>query len=147
MSWVRIWVHLVFTTYKSTPFLNSSEIRNVIFNHITENAKEKNIWMDSVGGHKQHVHCLISLGKDQTISGVLQLIKGESSFWINKNKIVQGKFAWQDDYWAVSVSESHLEQVRKYIQNQEEHHRTKSFDEEIDEFMKKYGWNYIQEKE
>jgi REP element-mobilizing transposase RayT len=119
----------------------------VIFNHITENAKEKNIWMDSVGGHKQHVHCLISLGKDQTISGVLQLIKGESSFWINKNKIVQGKFAWQDDYWAVSVSESHLEQVRKYIQNQEEHHRTKSFDEEIDEFMKKYGWNYIKEKE
>jgi len=147
MSWVRIWVHLVFTTYKSTPFLNSSEIRNVIFNHITENAKEKNIWMDSVGGHKQHVHCLISLGKDHTISGVLQLIKGESSFWINKNKIVQGKFAWQDDYWAVSVSESHLEQVRKYIQNQEEHHRTKSFDEEIDEFMKKYGWNYIKEKE
>jgi putative transposase len=147
MSWVRIWVHLVFTTYKSKPFFNSSEIRNVIFNHITENAKEKNIWMDSVGGYKQHVHCLISLGKDQTISGVLQLIKGESSFWINKNKIVQGKFAWQDDYWAVSVSESHLEQVRKYIQNQEEHHRTKSFDEEMDEFMKKYGWNYIKEKE
>ncbi len=139
MSWVRIWVHLVFTAYKSTPFFNSSEIRNVIFNHIAENAKEKNIWLDSVGGHKQHVHCLISLGKDQTISGVLQLIKGESSFWINKNKIVQGKFAWQDDYWAVSVSESHLEQVRKYIQNQEEHHRTKSFEEEVDEFMKNTG--------
>ncbi len=147
MSWVRIWVHLVFTTYKSTPFFNSSEIRNVIFKHIAENAKEKNIWIDSVSGHKQHVHCLISLGKDQNISGVLQLIKGESSFWINKNKIVHGKFAWQDDYWAVSVSESHLEQVRKYIQNQEEHHRTKSFEEEIDEFMLKYGWNFVKEKE
>lgn len=147
MSWVRIWVHLVLTTYKSTPFFNSSEIRNLIFKHIAENAKEKNIWMDSVGGHKQHVHCLISLGKDQTISGVLQLIKGESSFWINKNKIVHGKFAWQDDYWVVSVSESHLEQVRKYIQNHEEHHRFKSFEVEIDEFMLKYGWNFVKEKE
>ena len=103
--------------------------------------------MDSVGGYKQHVHCLISLGKDHTISGVLQLIKGESSFWINKNKIVQGKFAWQDDYWAASVSESHLDQVRKYIQNQEEHHRFKTFEEEIDEFMLKYGWNFAKEKE
>ena len=146
MSWVRIWVHMVFTTYKSTPFFNSMEIRNVIFNHIAENAKEKNIWLDCVGGHKQHVHGLISLRKDQTMSDIAQLIKGESSFWINKNNIVQGKFAWQDDYWAVSVSESHLEQVRKYIQNQEEHHIVKSFEEEIDEFMKKYGWNYVKEK-
>ena len=146
MSWVRIWVHMVFTTYKSTPFFSSMEIRNVIFNHIAENAKEKNIWLDCVGGHKQHVHGLISLRKDQTMSDIAQLIKGESSFWINKNNIVQGKFAWQDDYWAVSVSESHLEQVRKYIQNQEEHHIVKSFEEEIDEFMKKYGWNYVKEK-
>jgi REP element-mobilizing transposase RayT len=89
MSWVRIWVHLVFTTYKNAPFFNSPEIRNQVFNHIRENAQIKNIWLDSVGGHKQHIHCLISLGKDQTMSGIMQLIKGESSFWINKNKIVQ----------------------------------------------------------
>jgi REP element-mobilizing transposase RayT len=76
------------------------------------------------------------------MSGIVQLIKGESSFWINQNKIVSGKFAWQDDYWAVSVSESHVNQVRNYIQNQEEHHRTKSFEEEIDEFMLKYGWKF-----
>ncbi len=147
MSWVRIWVHLVFTTHKSTPFFNFPEIRNQVFNHINENAKTKKIWVDSVGGHKQHVHCLISLGKDQTMSGIVQLIKGESSFWINQNKIVKGKFAWQDDYWAVSVSESHVNQVRKYIGNQEEHHRTKSFEEEIDEFMLKYGWKFVRLKD
>jgi len=76
------------------------------------------------------------------MSGIVQLIKGESSFWINQNKIVQGKFAWQDDYWAVSVSESHVNQVRKYMQKQEEHHRTKSFEDEIDEFKLKYGWKF-----
>ena len=58
-----------------------------------------------------------------------QLIKGESAFWINQNRLIKGKFVWQDDYWAVSVSESHLQVVREYIRNQEEHHRTKSFTE------------------
>lgn len=143
MSWVRIWIHLVFTTHKNNSFFNSPEIREEVYNHISDNAKLKNIWLDSVAGYTQHVHCLISLGKDQTISEVVQLIKGESSFWINKNKLVQGKFGWQDDYWAVSVSESHVEKVKAYIQNQEEHHRVKTFDEEVEEFMKKYGWNHI----
>ena len=147
MSWVRIWIHLVFTAYKRTPYLNSLDLRSQIFNHIYQNAKEKNIWIDAINGHKQHIHCLISLGKDQTISNLAQLIKGESSFWINQNKLVQGKFRWQDDYWAVSVSESHIDAVRKYIQDQEEHHRTLTFDEEVDEFMKKYGWSLIKGKE
>lgn len=86
---------------------------------------------------------MISLGKDQTISKISQLIKGESSKWINDNKLTKTKFFWQDDYWAVSVSESHIESVKEYIQNQEEHHRTKSFTEEVEEFMKKYGWKYV----
>ena len=71
------------------------------------------------------------------------MIKGESSFWINKNKLIPQKFSWQDDFWAVSVSESHEPAVRKYIEGQENHHRTKSFTEEVDEFMQKYGWSYI----
>lgn len=145
MSWVRIWIHLVFTTNKGIAFFNSPEIRKAVFDHIVENTKLKNIWMDSVGGHKQHIHCLLSLGKDQTISGIVQLIKGESSFWINRSNLVQGKFGWQDDYWAVSVSESHIQKVRDYIKNQEEHHRIKSFNKEVDEFMKKYGWNYLKD--
>lgn len=143
MSWIRIWVHLVFSTKDGTPFLVTPEIRRKVFSHISENAKEKDIWLDVVGGHKDHVHCLLSLGREQTISKVVQLIKGESSFWINRNDIVPQKFLWQDDFWAVSVSESHADSVRSYINNQEEHHRTKSFDEEVDEFMKKYGWKIV----
>lgn len=84
---------------------------------------------------------MIPIGKDQSISKVAQLIKGESSFWINKNKLTDQKFSWQDDYWAVSVSESHLESVRNYIKQQEEHHKVKPFSEEVDDFMKKYGWD------
>ncbi|MDF1612811.1 IS200/IS605 family transposase [Stygiobacter electus] len=143
MSWVRVWIHLVFSTKNREPYLNSKELREKVFNHIKENAKEKNIWLEDLNGYKEHIHCLISLNKEQSISKIAQLIKGESSFWINKNKLIKGKFFWQDDYWAVSVSESHIESVKNYISEQEEHHRIKSFSEEVDEFMKKYGWNYI----
>jgi putative transposase len=83
------------------------------------------------------------LGKEQSISQVSQLIKGEASFWINKNELTTSKFMWQDDYFAVSVSESQVKQVVKYIQNQEVHHAKKSFSDEVDEFMNKYGWTYI----
>lgn len=146
MSWVRIWVHLVFSTKERYPYLSTKELREKVFFHIKENAKQKNIWLDSINGYQEHVHCLISLNKEQSISKVAQLIKGESSFWINKNQLTKIKFIWQDDYWAVSVSESHLEELRKYIQQQEEHHRLKSFNEEVNDFMKKYGWELIKEE-
>jgi type III secretory pathway component EscR len=67
------------------------------------------------------------LGIDQTIQKVMQLIKGESSFWINKNELTNEKFEWQDEYFAVSVSESMLDKVREYIKKQEEHHSKKHF--------------------
>lgn len=143
MSWVRIWVHIVFSTKERAPFLSSHELRTILLEHIKQNAKEKDIWIDCVNGYQDHVHCLISLGKDQTISNVAKLIKGESSFWINKQKIIPHKFAWQDDYWAVGVSESHIDAVRNYINSQEEHHKKKTFTEEVNEFMEKYGWELI----
>ena len=70
----------------------------------------------------------------------MQLIKGESSYWINKNGLVKEKFEWQDEYFAVSVSESMIDKVRGYIKNQESHHFRKTFQEEYDEFILKYGF-------
>ena len=110
-----------------------------------ENAKNKDIWLDAVGGYTDHIRCLISLGREQTISKVAQLIKGESSCWINRNLDVHPKFVWQDDYWAVSVSESHVEKVRNYIKNKEDHHKSKTFKEEIEELMRKHGFVLIKE--
>ncbi len=143
MSWVRIWVHLVFSTKNREPFLHSSELRKQFFQHIKQNAEEKQIWLDCISGYAEHAHCLISLGKDQSLSKVAQLIKGESSFWINKNGMIRNKFIWQDDYWAVSVSESHLDNVRQYIHSQEKHHRNIPFSGEVAEFMERYGWTFV----
>ncbi len=143
MSWIRVWIHLVFSTKNRIPYLDSHSLRFKVFEHIKENAKEKDIWLDCVGGYTDHAHCLVSLGTTQTISNTAKLIKGESSFWINKNQLVKGKFSWQDDFWAVSVSESHVKAVRNYIHQQEEKHGTIPFSLEIDEFMKKYDWKII----
>ncbi len=74
------------------------------------------------------------------MQNIMQLIKGESSYWINKNELTSQKFEWQDEYFAVSVSKSGLDAVRKYIHNQEEHHRKKSFQEEYEEFIKNYNF-------
>ena len=145
MSWVSIWIHLVFSTKNRKPYLHTA-IRKQVFHHIKENAKQKCIWVDCVNGYSDHVHCLISLTKEQNISEVAQLIKGESSYWINKNKLTSDKFAWQDDYWAASVSKGHLQATRNYIFNQEEHHQKKLFAREIEELMNKYGWNPASEE-
>ena len=116
------------------------EIRLKIFHHIRENARQKGIYIDFINGYVDHVHCLISLGTDQTIEKIMQLIKGESSFWINKNHLCKTKFGWQDEYFAVSVSETNLDRVRKYIANQEEHHRSNSFEDEFEGFIKRAGF-------
>ena len=142
MPFIKIWIHLVWATKKREPLL-TKDIRQLVFKHIRENAVIKNIHVDFVNGHVDHVHCLISLHPEQTISKVMQLIKGESSCWINKNNLCKEHFEWQDEYFAVSVSESGVNKVREYIKNQEEHHSKKTFQEEYDEFMKKYGFVLI----
>ncbi|MFL6210431.1 MAG: IS200/IS605 family transposase [Pyrinomonadaceae bacterium] len=139
MPHVKVWIHFVWSTKNRTPLL-ITEIRPQVFQHIRENAKAKNIFVDFINGYVDHAHALVSLGTDQTISQIMQLIKGESSFWINKNKLCRGKFEWQDEYFAVSVSESVVGNVRNYIKNQEEHHRHKTFEEEYEEFIMKAGF-------
>ena len=139
MSWSRIWIHVVFSTKYRAPVLRD-EIRMKVFMHIKEYAISKGIELDVINGYFDHAHCLICLTRQQTLSDVMKVIKGESAYWINKNKLTSTKFVWQDDYWAVSVSERHVPFVRRYILKQEEHHRGKTFETEINRFMQKYGW-------
>jgi REP element-mobilizing transposase RayT len=140
MSFVSVNIHFVWCTKNRIPYLGTKEIRRALWQHIRENGKSKGIFIDFVNGHKEHCHCLISLGKEQTISKVMQLVKGESAFWFNKQNFIKEKLEWQDEYFAVSVSQSALDNVRNYIKNQEEHHLKKTFQQEYDEFIDKYGF-------
>ena len=140
MPFVKVYIHFVWSTKNRKQVLNTPELRQKVWQHIRENAIKKDIYIDFVNGHAEHCHCLVSLGVDQTISKVMQLIKGEAAFWFNKQGLTTEKLEWQDEYFAVSVSESQLDAVRNYIKNQEEHHKHKTFQQEYDEFMVKYGF-------
>ncbi|HEY6064025.1 MAG TPA: IS200/IS605 family transposase [Chitinophagaceae bacterium] len=139
MGYIKVWIHLVWATKKREPVLDKP-LRRKLFSHVLENARARNIHVDFVNGYVDHIHVLVSLNADQTIAKTVQLIKEESSFWINKNKLTPGKFEWQDNYFAVSVSESGVNKVREYIKNQEQHHSKKTFQQEYNEFMEKYGF-------
>jgi putative transposase len=140
MAQVRIWVHAVWTTKSREPLLANKNKRIDIFKHIKSHAKKKNIYLDFINGVADHVHVLISLACDQTIAQVIAWLKGESSRYINEHKITETYFDWADDYYAVSVSQSNVETVRNYLKKQDIHHEKKTFTEECEEFMSKYGF-------
>ncbi len=138
MSYVKIMVHAVWGT-KNRENLILPEIRPILLSHIRENAKLKEIHIDTINSQPDHVHCLFGLNADMAVSKALNLIKGESSFWVNKQKLFKFKFEWAVDYFAGSVSESQLGKVRHYIREQDEHHRKHTFNEEYENFLAVYG--------
>ncbi len=139
MSYVRIWIHAVWGTKNRYPYF-TGPIKQKVIGHIRNNANEKGIYLSEINGYHEHVHCMVSLTAEQNIGKVMQLLKGESAYWINKKAVVSKRFEWADEYYAASVSESHVERVKKYICNQEEHHRKKTWEEEVNEFLEKYGF-------
>jgi len=138
MSYLSIWVHSVWTTKNRIPFLKG-DVLELVVNHIRENARTKGIFLDHINGYDEHLHALISMGGSQNISDIMQLIKGESSFWINKNKLTSQKFEWQDDFYSVSVGQSQLQNLRTYIRSQVYHHRSETFKKELDKMIKEYN--------
>ena len=95
-----------------------------------------------INGMPDHIHVFFGMRPTQSLSDLLQDIKGDSSKWINQKRFVAGKFSWQEGYGAFSYSKSHVYDVIEYIKNQQIHHRKKSFMEEYREFLKKFGVDY-----
>jgi putative transposase len=139
MSFVKVMIHAVWGTKNRYPFL-TKEVKEKVISHIIENAKTKQIFIDRLNGHTEHLHCLFGLNADTSIAKTLQLLKGESAFWINKQQLTASKFEWADEYFAVSVSESIIDKIRTYIDGQEEHHQKVTFTKEYEEFISKYNF-------
>jgi putative transposase len=138
MSFVKIWVHVVFSTKYREPSL-TKDILYQVKRRIMQNCKQGDIYLQSINGHLDHLHCLVSLGKEQTIASIVKDIKGASAFWLNENFFLYKEFLWQDDYFAISVSESQVQRVVNYIKNQENHHKNQTFIQEINMFNDKFG--------
>ena len=135
MSYISIWLHCVWATKNRIPYL-SDGIREDVISHIYQNARLKGIYIDQMDGYQEHLHALISMSGTQNISEIMQKIKGECSFWINKNKLTKLKFEWQDDFYCVSIGQSQMENLKEYINNQEVHHKKLTWDEELEKLVK-----------
>lgn len=141
MSFIKVYVHFVWSTKNRYPFLDSKALRLKVWNHIFENGAAKGIYIDGVGGYSDHCHCLVSMCSYQTIQDIAKMIKGESSWWINKLELTSEHFRWQDEYYAAAVCESRLPQVRRYIRNQERYHSKNSSEKENEEFLRQNGFS------
>ncbi|HEX6915425.1 MAG TPA: IS200/IS605 family transposase [Chitinophagaceae bacterium] len=144
MAYVDILVHAVWGTKHRQPLLRGN-LLDIVCDHIRENAKEKQFFIREINGYDDHLHLLMALKADWSISKHLQMIKGESAYWINKKKLLPARFSWADEYYAASVGKDELHRVTAYIRNQREHHRQLSFTEEyerlIDELRSSQGYN------
>ena len=136
-SYTRCWIQLVWGTLKREKTL-IREARQSVSRYLCDYAKSKSIPMEINFVNADHVHVLIDLPSSMRIEEAVRLLKGASSHWINQERMTPAKFSWARGYGAFSVSQSHMQKVKEYIQGQEEHHRKKSFSEEYTRILGVY---------
>ena len=132
---VYLFVHVICTVQGREKLL-ARPARKVLFVHMQKDGEEKGIRIAAVNGVEDHMHLLLQLMPSQNLTQVVRSIRTASSGWLNDNKILPAPLEWEEDYHALSVSPSSVKQVKDYIEKQEEHHRTKTLDAELEAFVR-----------
>jgi REP element-mobilizing transposase RayT len=140
-TYTNILIHALFSTKDRQPWLRA-DIREEVFCYLGGAVKALGGQSLLVNGPGDHVHMLFVQPRVLSISTLMEKVKGNSSGWVKERWPDRGYFGWQTGYAAFSVSRSHVDQVKRYIRNQEEHHRKVSFQEELLAFLKKQGIEY-----
>jgi len=145
-TYTQIHVQFVFAV-KYRDCLIHPSWKEELYMYITGITKENGHKLLAINGMPDHIHILVGLRPTQSISDLMQDIKGSSSKWINLKKFLKIKFEWQEGYGAFSYSKSQIINIIQYIKNQENHHKSKSFRKEYLEILKEfeidYNENYI----
>ena len=140
-SFTCLHCHLVFSTKSRLPQI-TPDFRQRLYDYIGGIIKGEKGRLVAAGGTVDHIHLLVSLHQQTAVADILRDIKANSSKWVHEAFADKSTFAWQSGYGAFSVSCSNLEQVVDYIQRQEAHHRTLSFQEEFIAFLDRHGVAY-----
>jgi putative transposase len=141
-SLARLWTHLIFSTKNRFRFLSDKTIRTDLHAYLAKMLREQDCETLTVNGVEDHVHALFALSRTHSIASVVKEIKRTSSGFAKEMSLTLAKFQWQGGYGAFSVSHSNLEEVIRYIENQEEHHKRVTFQDEYRAFLKAYGIAY-----
>jgi REP element-mobilizing transposase RayT len=136
-TYFQIYIQIVFAV-KGRENLIRNQWKEELFSYIAGIIKGKEQKSIIVNGTEDHVHAFVGLKPSMAISDLVRDIKNNSSKFINENKYMSGRFAWQEGYGVFSYSHSQIPKIYNYVKNQENHHRKKSFKEEYLEFLKKY---------
>jgi REP element-mobilizing transposase RayT len=140
-TYTSLHYHIIFSTKNRVKSI-SPEIEQRVWAYIGGIARKHGMTALQVGGIEDHIHALVVAPPTLAPSQMAQYLKGDSSKWIHEEFPALHDFAWQDGYGAFTVSKSNLPEVIRYIQNQREHHRRKTFQEEYLKFLQKHGIEY-----
>lgn len=137
----QIYLHFVFAVQNRTSLINSvwkNDLYKYMIGIISKNSHK----VYSINGMPDHIHILVSMNPKQSPSELMHDVKRSSSLWINENKLVVGKFSWQEGFGVFSYSKSQIDSIVKYIEQQEKHHSKRTFTEEYLEFLKLFEIEY-----
>jgi putative transposase len=140
-TFTKLLYHFVFSTKDREPTIHQ-ENRDRLYGFIGGIIRQEGGVLLQAGGVADHIHLLASLRAEPSVADMLRAIKSKSSGWMNRYVTPQERFQWQAGYAGFSVSESQVARVRRYIQNQESHHRRVSFKEELIELLERHGIEY-----
>ena len=140
-TYTQIHIQFVFAVKYRMALIDSSW-KNELHQYITGIIQNKSHKMLQVNSMPDHLHMLIGFRPDENMSQLAQIVKSESTKWINANNYCRRKFSWQESFGGFSYSKSHVPNVIRYIQNQEAHHRKQTFLEEYVAFLKAFEIEY-----
>jgi len=130
---VLLYVHVIWTV-RGREALLSKPVRRVLLVHLQKEGEEKGLRVLAAGGADDHIHCLLQLMPSQNLAQVARSIRVLTADWLNEAKLLTTEFAWEEEYFAYSVSPSGVRQVIEFIGKQEEYHQTKTLDDELHRF-------------
>jgi putative transposase len=133
--------HCVFSTKDRRKTIDA-ELQSRLWPYLGGIARDNKMKALAIGGVEDHIHLLLSLPSTTTVAMAMQLLKGGSSKWIHDTFRDKDDFAWQEGYGAFTIGISQMNDTKRYIENQAEHHRVKTFEEEFIAFLERHGIDY-----
>ena len=140
-TYSQIYIQFIFAVQNRASLVQHAW-KDELYKYITGIVQANKHKLIAINGMPDHIHVFVGYKPHQMIPDLLQDIKGASSGWINKKGFIKGKFSWQEGYGAFSYSHSHIDNVVKYITNQEQHHKKRTFREEYIELLNKFNVDY-----
>ena len=138
-SLAQVYVHIVFSTSQRYPWLEDAAMRSEMHKYLGGICNGLDCPVLRVGGVADHVHILCRLGRTMSVADLVRDVKRESSEWIKSKGTQFENFYWQNGYGAFSISPGHVDALCEYIENQEAHHRTETYQDEFRRLLSKYG--------